>query len=595
VTADSPAGPGLLRRFVPSLGDSFGGPLSDDGPRPGAAWGPVGWFIGLRWLAFLAVTAAVVSTTVVQERVGRADAVALWVGIGILAAFNASLLLVSPERLARAGALLVQVGFDVALLGWLLHHSGGITNPFAGLFVFHAVVAAVVLDPRRAGWVALAIAAFVIVLTGLEAAEILQPGCVRGIAGSCAPEVPRLRVGAAGMATTVLVLGASFLVVPLVRILRDDRTRLTRAMNALSDNAARLDAARGEVQTEREKLQAIIDCMADAVLFADPAGNLQLKNRAAAALWDGQAAPTTEALRVCHTPEAWSLLLEKVANPDPVEAHPLLRVGQKAFEASYAAVSEPDGSTRGVVMVARDVTDRIQAQEKQVEQERMAVVGKLAAGLAHEINNPLGAMVLFTQHALKGIEPEAPLAEHLRTVLRNANHCKKIVKDLLDYARQRRPEWTVVSVEELLGDVVRTLRPQAEHCRVEIASTVDCKPEDSLQGDPGQLRQVLVNLGLNAIEAMPEGGRLELRARRIDGHVEIEVEDTGTGIAPEDEPRVFSAFFTTKTGGTGLGLAVARDLVAAHGGSLSFRTARGRGTVFTARLPTTRPHEEEST
>lgn len=590
MSAGPPSGSGLLRRVVPSLGESLGPPPSGDEPRAGV-WGPVGWFIGLRWLAFVAVSAAVLAATIVRERVGPADAVALWLGVGALAGFNASLLFVSQERLARTGALLVQVGFDVALLGYLLVHSGGVTNPFAALFVFHAVVAAVVLDAPRASWVAVAIAGFVLVLTLLEITGALDPGCVRGVAGSCEPEVARLRVGAAGFATTILVLGASFLVVPLVRLLREDRTRLRRALSELSDNADRLDVARAEVQAEREKLQTIIDCMADAVLFADPAGNLRLRNRAAAALWQGQP-PADEDLRVCHTPEMWTRLLEKVAHPDPVEEHPLLRVGDKTFEASYAAVSEPDGSTRGVVMVARDVTERIEAQEKQVVQERMAVVGKLAAGLAHEINNPLGAMVLFTQHALKGIEPAAPLAEHLQTILRNANHCKKIVKDLLDYARQRPPEWTQIAVEELLGDVVRTLRPQAEHCKVALASAVDCGADCRLEGDPGQLRQVLVNLGLNAIEAMPGGGCLELRARRLDGHIEVEVADTGTGIAPDDEPRIFSAFFTTKTGGTGLGLAVARDLVLAHGGVLSFRTALGQGTTFTAKLPTTRPRKE---
>ncbi len=137
------------------------------------------------------------------------------------------------------------------------------------------------------------------------------------------------------------------------------------------------------------------------------------------------------------------------------------------------------------------------------------------------------------------------------------------------------------------GDVVRTLSPGADGSGIRIESRIDATVPARFWGDPDQLRQVLVNLGLNAIEAMSSGGTLGFVMRCPDrAHLSIDVSDTGPGISPEDRERIFSAFFTTKPGGTGLGLAVAKDLVAAHGGTLDFVSEVGRGSTFTVVLPT---------
>jgi signal transduction histidine kinase len=243
-------------------------------------------------------------------------------------------------------------------------------------------------------------------------------------------------------------------------------------------------------------------------------------------------------------------------------------------------------------MVARDVTERLELQRAQMREERMSVVGKLAAGLAHEINNPLGAIALFTQHALRSVEPDAVLADHLRTVQRNAEHCKRIVRDLLTYARQRPPERVPIDVSDVIAVAARTLQPQADQSRVTLE--VDATPGAlrRIDGDPDQLRQVLINLGLNAIEAMPGGGALHFVAREEAGGVRIEVRDTGPGIPAEQRDRVFSAFFTTKPEGTGLGLAVARDIVQAHQGEIALESDAASGTRFSIRLPAARRAEE---
>ena len=446
------------------------------------------------------------------------------------------------------------------LIAWLVHATGGMANPFAGIFAFHGILAAVAL-PRHGPPAAAAIGAFVLALTALEASGVAPPLPLGALGAD------PLSIAGGGVAAAVLVLGGALLAGAVASSLHQERDRLAAASDRL--------------RVERETLQSIVDCMGDAVVFADRRGDIALRNRAAAALWAER--PPAGSLRVCHSDATWARLLAKLADPAEKEPHPTLVVGGRSFEASYARVHEPDGRLGGVVMVARDVTERLATQAWRMREERMAVVGKLAAGVAHEINNPLGAIALFTRHALKTLPPGHALVENLETVLRNADVCKRVVKDLLTYARQRAPEPRTLAMRDALDDAARTLRAPAARAGVEVQ--VDSE-EVTARADADQLHQLLVNLGLNAIEAMPAGGRLRLAAAAAPGGVRLEIEDTGVGIAPEERARIFTAFYTTKPEGTGLGLAVVRDLVDAHRGLVEVASEPGRGTTFTVFLPT---------
>lgn len=577
----------LRRRLIPSLERTLG----EMAPRSGYGESEirerlVPWFIGLRWIAVFGSGAVVGFATLASNRVPPGSAASLWAGVLALAIFNAVLSLLGPRRLASQRALAVQVAGDVAALGWLIHHAGGIQNPFSGFFLFHAAIAAVVLEAPRARQVAAAIAGFVLALAVLEV-RVLPPGCLLSDAQTACPEtVDWMFHTATGAAVAILVVGCASLVIALVQVLHAEREQLAQTSSALATRARELAAAQTQVQQERERLQTIIDCMADAVLYVTPDGAVRLHNRAAQEFFHPGALVAEGDIRACHPPETWKLLFEKITAPEPVQVHPIFQVNGRSYEASYAGVGDAKSNVHGVVMVARDITERIEAQQWRMQEERMAVVGKLAAALAHELNNPLGAIALFTQHALGEIKPRDPLAEYLGTVLRNANLCKKIVRDLLEYARQRPPERREVAVGELLGDVVRTLEPQAQRSGVAIRREVNGQRELFLYCDPDQVRQVLVNLGLNSIEAMPNGGSLTFRWEAAPGgSLRIAVVDTGHGIPPEEQERIFTAFHTTKPEGTGLGLTVAQDVVAAHGGTIEFSSTPGKGSTFMVTLP----------
>ncbi len=534
----------LLWQVVPRLGEGLAAPV---GPPALLAW----WLVGLRWIAVLAL-GAVVWIAADGHLVAPGAVAPLWAGTAALLVWNSALSFVSERRRADRRVLLAQIAVDVLALGWLVHHAGGVANPFALFYVFHAVLAAVVLEPGLARATALAIAVFVLGETAVEASGLWAPLPLRG------QHSDWMHLAASGLGVSVLAAGCGLIVAALVRTLA---------------------GAHRSFDLEREKLRSIIDCMADAVLYVDPQGRILLRNRAAEALWPAGARPGDD-LRVCHDPDRWQRLLAQLADPAPNAAHPLLTLGERCYEATYARVQDADGVLRGVVMVARDVTERM-------EEARMAILGKLAAGLAHELNNPLASIALFTRQALRSVPGATPLAEHLGTVLRNADLCKRIVKDLLTQARRRPPELARVAAGELVGDVVRTLQPRAELSRVAIATEVPASA--SIHADPDQLRQVLVNLGLNGIEAMPDGGTLTFAVQRDAGRVRIDVSDTGVGIPEGRKAEVFRSFYTTKPDGTGLGLEVVRDVVTRHGGQVEVTSAPGRGSTFSLLLDAEAP------
>ncbi|MBI4263517.1 MAG: PAS domain-containing protein [Acidobacteria bacterium] len=530
-----------------------------------------GWLLGLRWVAVVVSIAVVAFATWYGPRVEPGSAPYLWAGVALLFVFNTILSLYGARPFGSQAALMGQVAVDVAILAWLVHQAGGLSNPFAGFFVFHATIAAVVLDPPWPRRAAVGIALFVLALGVVEVTGWLPPRCLLDAGGVCAaPPADWMLQAATGTAIAVTVVVSGLIVASLVRVLHADRERLA--------------AARSQVFEEREKLQAIIDCMADAVVYVRPDGTVELRNRAAQRFWPEPMRPSEDRL-AGRLREQWQQLLDRLSAPGPA-SHPVFEAQGRFFEGSYARVDDAHGEIQGVVMAARDVTERLETQRWRMQEERMAVVGKLAAALAHELNNPLGAIALFAQHALDGVRPFDPLHEHLGTVLRNANLCKKIVRDLLEYARQRPPERRDVPLAEIVADAERTLTPQAEEARVTLHREGVDGFDARVHGDPHQLRQVLVNLGLNGIEAMPGGGTLTFRlGRTAEGRLRIDVADTGVGIPQEAQDRIFTAFHTTKAEGTGLGLTVARDIVVAHGGVLSVESATGRGSTFTVVLP----------
>jgi two-component system NtrC family sensor kinase len=233
-----------------------------------------------------------------------------------------------------------------------------------------------------------------------------------------------------------------------------------------------------------------------------------------------------------------------------------------------------------------------QAQEALVQSEKLASLGTLSASIAHEINNPLAGILTFARLMSRTLEAgevddaaRAACLKNLGLIQRETERCTRIVRSLLDFARARPIELRPVDAAAALDEAVSLTQHKLQLQQVTVSKRVEGPA--IVQGDFGQLRQVFVNLVLNACDAMPNGGALTVTSKTVDDGraVEIAVADTGTGIAPENLSRIFDPFFTTKQMGTGLGLSVVYGVVEKHGGSMKAQSRLGEGTTMTVRLP----------
>lgn len=240
----------------------------------------------------------------------------------------------------------------------------------------------------------------------------------------------------------------------------------------------------------------------------------------------------------------------------------------------------------GVLGIARDITDRTLMEEQFRNAERLASVGKLAAGVAHEINNPLGGILNCLYNIRKGTLPSERQEEYFTYMEDGLRRAQKIVRQLLDFSQQHEPEFSMNDMNGLVDRVLVLTNHAIAEKRLQLHKVYD-DDLPPLFVDPQMIEQVLTNLILNAVQATDEGGSIILQTRLAHERCEIDVGDTGSGIDPEVRPHIFDPFFTTKgTGeGTGLGLSVSLGIVERHGGQLTVDSEVGKGTVFTVSLP----------
>ncbi len=227
--------------------------------------------------------------------------------------------------------------------------------------------------------------------------------------------------------------------------------------------------------------------------------------------------------------------------------------------------------------------------EKQMAQtDRLASIGQLSSGIAHEINNPLGIIQGYTQLLMRGETPDSQKYQDLQIILKHARNCKTIVEDLLHFARRSAPEKSEVNIREVIEDVLVFLRHRGKMEKIDIETCYD-EHVPSMHMDEKKIRQVLINLLMNARHAVGEQGRITVSTRydKVVRHVLISVADDGYGIDEKNIDRIFDPFFTTKpTGdGTGLGLAVSYGIIKNHGGEIRVESEPGKGSVFTVILP----------
>lgn len=263
------------------------------------------------------------------------------------------------------------------------------------------------------------------------------------------------------------------------------------------------------------------------------------------------------------------------------------KIEEREFEA-YAYPLGAGGSPDSAVLYYRDVTEERRLQREVIQQEKMAAIGMLAGGVAHEINNPIGGILAFTQLMKRDANDNKALMDDLEEIEKAAIRCKKIVSDLLDFSRvTREGDRVEVDINVLLEKVFPFLQREMRSFNVELEFRGDPNLPQVV-GHADRLQQVFINLMTNACHAMPKGGVLTVETSRgAGGVVLVKVRDTGEGIPKDLCERIFDPFFTTKEPGkgTGLGLSISYRIVREHGGEITCDSVGEGGAEFTVRLP----------
>jgi two-component system, NtrC family, sensor kinase len=350
-----------------------------------------------------------------------------------------------------------------------------------------------------------------------------------------------------------------------------------------------------EIERLRQFADSVVESLSDGLLVIDLDDRVLRWNRRLEQLFAFDRTRAIGRRLSALLPEAFvqTILAARSDQPTGASLHRIpLRSGPAELprplivNAGIAPFQTADGVKAGWIVVIEDVTDRANLEEQLQLSEKMAAVGLLAAGVAHEVNTPLTGISSFTQMLLDQADPADPKTQLLEKIERQTFRAAKIVNSLLNLARPSGNEAAPVDLHVVIGDVLSLLEHQFRNSRIQVRR--ELADQAVVQGLEFKLQQIFLNLFLNARDAMPKGGWLSVSTRHVDDTIVVEVGDTGSGIPTEHIARIYDPFFTTKAegAGTGLGLSVTYGIVQEHGGTLTCESAVGQGTRFTVVLPT---------
>ena len=482
----------------------------------------------------------------------------------------------NPVRLAEA-----QIYGDIILLTILIYLTGGPYSVFPFLYLVSILTASIVVAPRESFGVATLAVFMHGLMLGAQFYRWLPPAGALPLARN---------VGVEG-SLTILLISANFCASFIMAYLG---TYLAGRLRQARGQAHRSEASLAALQALHED---IVQSVASGLLTFDRRGKVTSVNRAAEALC-GRRETEIRGAR-------WEALFPD-APPFPTIWGDLESGGARRAR-SETPLARPDGSRmavgmslsflrrgRGAICSFQDLTE-IKRMEEQVRQaDRLAAIGRLAAGLAHEIRNPIGSIRGSVEVLRGSLNPQGDDRRLMDIVLRESDRLDAIIRDFLQFSRPPHLVRVPTDLSGMLDEILLMLSnhggvQDAETPRVQIRRDTS-EPTVKADVDPSQVRQALWNLCLNAVEAMPQGGELRVGVRAVTREtgrsvVQVTVEDTGVGITAAELTQVFEPFYTTKPQGTGLGLAIAHRIVEDHGGEMHVQSEPYRGTRFTISLP----------
>ncbi|WP_429886241.1 two-component system sensor histidine kinase NtrB [Geoalkalibacter halelectricus] len=361
-----------------------------------------------------------------------------------------------------------------------------------------------------------------------------------------------------------------------------------------------LEVANANLRAKQSELQAVFDSISDGVLVYNGSGSIQHRNHICPRLFPEQTLPGKTCRELFHPETELAPKLCPVEKALAGESNQISFTNTSAggenryFDVTASPIFDPQGQTRALVFL-RDVTVRRVQELHLVQAEKMSSIGMLAAGVAHEINNPLTSVAGYAEALLRRFreDPElennqilAVFPEYLQVIMRESYRCKNIIDSLLTFSRRSDGSVGLVDINEVIDEVLDLVRNKA---RQEAVSIEEDRRRDiaRVKADAAALRQVFMNLTMNAIQAIKGAGHISIRTFSVDDQVVAEIRDTGCGIPPEHLDQIWDPFFTTKSvgNGLGLGLAITYNIIKRHQGHIEVVSQVNQGCTFRVRLP----------
>jgi signal transduction histidine kinase len=570
------------------------------------------WFIQLRWIACAVAVILVVTTIGVFQYLEPSLFVPLIILIGVLAATNVAYTILARKPRSSPWIAESQIVTDLFILTAMLHFSGGIENPLSLAYLFHVILSGILLSRRKAYIIAffsfgLFASLAVAELTGVighytldifphtpqhderlaedeaddhtaavedeyDSPEPVELEQSRGADDHGDEQEGRIHAShhplfvasMCALCLFLMVLTAYFVTTIMERLRREER----------------------RTREERQRLERVLDATGAGLLILD---------KRLCPIWHND--PVSQWLEVDGKVERWNgvdswtggaegAATQTLADGSirSVERERILSSGEKQyFQVTVAPLTDTERGVYQVVELIQDITEKKVMEAEILHADKMVTLGTMAAGIAHEVGNPLASISTRLQ-LLESDRDEEFVSASLPLLRREIARIERIVRGISQFGRPSQDRWGLID----LNDIVRETVDMLQYNRLSKFSRIESQLNPALPrtlGVKDQLKQVFLNLGLNALEAMPDGGELVLRTFVAAGEVRVAVSDDGTGLDPGRKDKIFQPFFTSKEKGAGLGLFIVNHLVQAHGGSIVVEGKSGEGTTFTVGFP----------
>ena len=529
------------------------------------------WLIQLRWIAILGLFV----TTYIANSVFN---VVSWVMplyvIGVVSGLaNTGFLYYTRVLRTKKSASVqkhagIQIMWDLVSLTCLIYFGGGVENPFILYFLFHVIIAGILLE-KIYSYLQAAFATCLFALMILLEYYSVIPHQPLNMFSAFAP-------GKEIWHSEEYILGIFFALASTIFI----------SVYFVTSIMDRLRKSRDDVLFE---IGSTIENMAEGVVFIDPSDKVTMCNKAIERTWNIKreeiVGKSVEDSLSRYIGVSGAKITEKFRRGIKTSQHQEIRTENGYLYNTYSAVHDNNGRYWGTVLTSHDITERKKLEQQLLHTERLATIGEMSAKVAHEIKNPLSSISLNTELLHDEInnyngDKTNEAEEMIQSIMKEVDRLTDISEEYLQFARFPRLELKSASINDMLIGLTRFLKEEMfqRNIVLEESYAVDL-PEVLL--DENQIKQVFFNVLKNSFDAMPEGGRLDISTGINDNNnVEVCIADSGSGIAEEDIQRIFDPFYSNKADGTGLGLALTKKTIEVHGGEISCDSTVGVGTTI---------------